>query len=91
MTAFSNDMYGLVHPGLSGPMIGSLGVISPSDTVPLRQATRSFSVDVAGNVSILWIDGTTTVEPVVVNKDYNWRVVRFNATGTTATGIRGYY
>jgi hypothetical protein len=91
MTLASNDIYNPGHPGLTGPIIGTLGVITPDDNTDLRYVSRQISVGADGNVSVVWLDGSTSVEPVVTGKEYPWRLRRINATGTTATGLRVYY
>lgn len=91
MTLASNDIYNAGHPGLTGPIIGTLGVITPSDSIDLRYVSRQIRVGADGNVSVVWLDGSTSVEPVVANREYDWRLRRINATNTTATNIRVYY
>lgn len=77
---------------ISGPISGSLGAITPSDSADLAKTTRQIRVTGnAGNIAVVWIDGTETTEPVEAGDVLDWRVVRVKATGTTATGIRGYY
>jgi hypothetical protein len=40
---------------------------------------------------VTWPGGAETVEPVLAGETLDWRIVRIKATGTTATGLRGYY
>lgn len=72
------------------PMIGAFD-ITPNDTIDLVQPTRRIKATGAGNISVNWVDGSTTVEAVTAGTFYDWRIARVKATGTTATGIRGYY
>jgi len=85
------DVFGNHSAGLTSPLIGALGAITPHDVTLLSQVTREIYVAGAGNVSVLWADGTTTVEPVGAGERRPWRVQRVNSTSTTATGIRGFY
>ena len=45
----------------------------------------------AGDVAVVWLDGSETVEAVAANSRMDWQLKRIKATGTTATGMRGYY
>lgn len=64
--------------------------ITPSDTVALTRPCQSFTVGVAGNVSVLTAAGETVVIPVIAGFVYPLLVNRVNATGTTATGVVGF-
>lgn len=77
--------------GPTGPLAGAFA-ITPSDTTDLPQITRQLRVTgTAGNVAVIWASGDQTVEPVALGDVLDWRIQRVKATGTTATGIRGYY
>jgi len=66
--------------------------ITPSDTADLEQVTRQIRVTgAAGDIAVVWVDGATSTEPVSVGDVLDWRIKRVLSTGTTATGIRGYY
>lgn len=74
----------------TAPVSGGLGAITPSDTVNLSSITRQIYVTGAGNISVLWADGSTTTEAVAATTFYDWSIQRVNSTSTTATGIRGF-
>jgi hypothetical protein len=77
--------------GLTAPIIGPVA-IAPSDSVDLPRLTRQIRVTGAGGaVAVVWADGAETVEPVAAGEILDWRIRRIRATGTTATGLRGYY
>lgn len=85
-----SDVFSAHTPGLTSPLIGGLGAITPSDSTDLTAVTREIYVGGAGNISVIWADGRETVEPVAAGERLPWRLRRVKATGTTATGIRGY-
>lgn len=65
--------------------------VTPSDTVSLTKPIRAFMVTAAGNVSVLMADGTSDIMPgCVPGMQYMGKILRINATGTTATGIKGF-
>jgi hypothetical protein len=85
------DRYQNHHIDFGSPFIGGFAV-TPADGSDLPQVTRQIRITgTAGNVAVVWYDGTETVEPVTANAVLDWRVTRIKSTGTTATGIRGYY
>ena len=75
---------------LRDPLVGAFA-ITPNDTTDLIRETREIYVGGAGNISVVWQTGDTTTEPVAAGERLPWRVTRVRATGTTATGIRGFY
>lgn len=85
------DVFSTFSPGLTSPLIGGLGAITPADGDDLAQVTREIYIAGAGNVAIVWADGSETIEPVAAGERLPWRAKRIKATGTTATGIRGFY
>lgn len=85
------DIYASNTPDLTSPLIGGFA-ITPSDSTDLAQMTRQIRVTgSSGAIAVIWADGTQTVEPVSAGESLDWRLVRVRATGTTATGLRGYY
>lgn len=85
------DLYATFASGLTGPIVGAFA-ITPSDGADLPFVTRQIRVTGnAGNVVLVWANGVETTEPVVAGERLDWRVARVKATGTTATGLRGYY
>ncbi len=85
------DLYRNEHLNLNSPLVGGFA-ITTSDTANFLRPTRQIRVTgTAGDISVVWFDDSTTVEPVSVGDVFDWRIKRINATGTTATGLRGYY
>jgi hypothetical protein len=84
------DPFSAHSPGLSSPL--AIGfAISPADGADLPYVTRQIRVTgAAGNLAVVWTSGLQTVEPVFTGDVLDWRVTRVLATGTTATGLRGY-
>lgn len=74
---------------LMGPLTRGFG-ITPSDTADLPFVTRQVFAATAGNVAVVWLDGTETVEPIAAGERVDWRIRRIKASGTTAAGLRGY-
>ena len=86
-----SDVYANLSSALTSPLIGAF-VIAPSDDTDLAQTTRQLRITGnAGNVAVIWLSGVETVEPVNAGDLLDWRIRRVKATGTTATGLRGYY
>lgn len=65
------------------------GAVTPSDTLDLPFASRGFHIskDGAGDVKITTLAGETFTLFGAASGYHPWRVTRFWATGTTATGI----
>ncbi len=73
----------------SAPATGAF-VITPSDSVNLTARARSLWVGGAGNLSLVFNDGSSaTITGVPVGTHLPFRVRRVNLTGTTATAIVG--
>jgi hypothetical protein len=84
------DTFASQSPGLTTPLISGF-TISPSDSALLPQVTRQIRVTGnAGTVAVVWADGTQSSEPVAAGDVFDWRLRQVLATGTTATGLRGY-
>lgn len=64
--------------------------ITKSDVNELPYVTRQIKVTGAGNLAVVWADGSTTTEAVAADTFYDWRIKQVLSTGTSATGIRGY-
>jgi len=74
--------------GVSGPLMRGFA-ITPSDAADLPSVTRQIRVTgAAGDIVVTWASVTT--EPVQANETLDWRIRKVAATGTTATGLRGY-
>lgn len=85
------DEYESYATGLGAPLIGGFA-ITPSDSADLPTVTREIRITGSGGtIAVVWLDGSTTTEPIESGAAASWRVRRVLATGTTATGIKGYY
>ncbi len=85
-----SDPFALHGQGLNAPLSQGFA-IAPNDAVDLAVATRQIRVTgQAGALSVIWITGVESVEPVAAGDVLDWRIRRVKATGTTATGLRGY-
>ena len=85
-----NDQFHGIKP-ITGPFTGGFDV-TPNDANDLAQVTRGFTVATAGDVAVMYADGTTVVLPArQPGIDYAHRVKRVLSTGTTATGIKGLF
>ena len=79
------------NPTAGAPLISGFS-ITPDDAVDLPAVTRQIRITgAAGNAVVVWATGAETTEPVLTGDVFDWRVKRVKATGTTATGLRGYY
>lgn len=70
--------------------------ITPSDSTSLTRSNgelkyRAIFVEGAGDVSITDVNGTTVVYTVPAGTLLPFRPLRVNSTGTTATGITGWW
>lgn len=84
------DPFASYGTGLDAPLSTGFA-ITPDDANDLAITTRQIRVTgSAGNIAVVWIDGSSSIEPVQANETLDWRIRRVKATGTTATGLRGY-
>ena len=67
--------------------------ITPHDTNELDEVTRALECSASGNAEVYFIDDPDTAVTVymVAGIMYPWCVTRILSTGTTATGIVGFY
>ena len=85
------DDFDYYSSGLSSPLTGAFTIV-PNDGTDLSRVTRQIRITgTSGNIVVVWVSGIETTEPVVSGDILDWRVKRIKATGTTATGLRGYY
>ena len=66
-------------------------VITPNDSVDLAILPRALRIGTAGDVVVTDIDGDDVTYTCVAGELLLFRAVRIKATGTTATGIIGWY
>lgn len=74
-----------------GPTMAPLGVvaITPSDTDELATVVRGIEATGAGNVSVVYIDGSTAVHILAAGERKTGFIKQVKNTSTTATGIIG--
>lgn len=96
-----SDTQNLVRPGFtaagaatvaqSNVNLNFIGVGAVNVVKAQTNWAVAISVAVAGNVSIVDTLGNTQVLALGTNEQYFMRIVRVNATSTTATGIVVYF
>jgi hypothetical protein len=72
----------------SGPITRPF-TITPADGTDVPTGTRAIYVGVAGDVSLLLLDNTTTVTLTLAAGWHPIAMKRVRSTGTTATGLIG--
>ena len=77
---------------------GSIASLGPYTSVAAVTAdgsaitpSRGIRVNVAGNVNMTFVDGTTATLALNAGQDYQYSVKSVAASGTTATGIFALY
>ena len=75
---------------LNAPLQGAFA-ITPDDATLLPQHTRQLRITTGGDLRVEFISGVVATIPVWSQDVIDLRVVRVFATGTTATGIYGFY
>lgn len=66
--------------------------ITPSNDDNLTRVTSAIMVTVTGNIAVDFVDGgTVIITGLLVGVRYDFAVKKVYATGTTATGIFGFY
>ncbi|HTJ56935.1 MAG TPA: hypothetical protein VL418_05140 [Devosiaceae bacterium] len=84
------DRYQTLAAGLSSPAVGAF-LVTPNDATDLPEVTRALIVG-PGAVQVTTKDGATLVLPDMGgNWQWDLRVSRVLATGTTATLVVGLY
>jgi hypothetical protein len=85
------DTYQSYSSSLTAPLLGAFP-ITPNDNADLPNDTRQVRVTGSGGaLAAIWKDGQTRTTPVQAGDILDWRLVRVLATGTTATGLWGFY
>lgn len=70
----------------------NVSAITPSDSANLPGTIRAFTVGASGTVTVDTIGGTNNVTlTCVAGWTYELLVTKVYATGTSATGINGYW
>jgi hypothetical protein len=81
-----------VNPVLGETYYGGNFAITPHNTNYLARETRAISVDVTGTLAVTMDDGTEIgFSPAAGIVHHGLRIKRVKATGTSATGIVGWY
>ncbi len=65
--------------------------ISPDNNNELTYVTRMLLATGAGNIAVTMVDGTTLTIPFAANQALPLAVKKVSSSGTTATGILGFY
>lgn len=71
-----------------GPYFGGIA-ITPGTA--FTKPIRAILVTAAGNVNMTMADGVAVTVPMAANTLYPYMVTAVTASGTTATGIFGFY
>lgn len=79
------------QPSLSSPIEGGAFAITPNDNSDLPQTTLQIYATGAGNIAAVFKSGNTGTFPVASGDLRDVRIKRVLATGTTATGLYGFY
>lgn len=84
-----SDTFGDFQSGLNSPVEGGFDV-TPADGADLPTLTRALMVAGAGDLAVTLKNGDTITLPALApGVIYPIRARRVEATGTTATGIKG--
>lgn len=75
-----------------GPTMLPYGVvtITTSDVNELSDIVRQITCTGDGNINVVWIDGSTSVEAITTTKPLKGFIKQVKSTSTTATGLKGY-
>lgn len=65
--------------------------VSPNDNTDLAIRPRALRIGGAGNIAVVDAAGTEITYTVAAGEVLLFRAVRVKSTGTTATGIVGWY
>ncbi len=76
--------------GIGSPAQGSVA-ITPHDTTNIAYPIRYLTVSVAGTVAWVGMDGTAYATNSLPAGTYPLEALRIKATGTSATGLTGWY
>lgn len=73
--------------GAVDPATGVVAINYSGGNQVLAMDSRRLYITTAGNLSLVFVDGTTAVLPVLANTTYEWAVRVINQTGSTAAGF----
>ncbi len=82
------------YAGRQTPMTGPLPhcfAITPHDSNELTATTRGISANVAGAAVLVFYDDSEATFTMLAGVVYPFRVKQVKSTGTTATGLYGFY
>lgn len=85
-----SDLYRTQASSLMSPLIGGFA-ITPNNGADLASVTREIFAAGGGTINAVWQDGSTFAATIGSGERVAWRLSRVLATGTTATGIEGFY
>jgi hypothetical protein len=91
MPTVAENQWG-VNVLLLSPTVVPFGVITvtPSDTDDLPKIARKITCTGAGNVNVIWLDDSTSIEAIDTTTGLKGFIKRVKLTSTTATGLKGY-
>lgn len=75
----------------SGDVVVKAETITPSDSADLAYLTKELHIGGAGNLAVMWPDGTTSTLIGITAGRHPYSVKRVLDTGTTATNITASY
>jgi hypothetical protein len=78
------------EPGLTAPALGCFAV-TPSDLTDLPERIRQVTISEAGAISYVNWEGVTCTSGTLPAGSYPLFATRILATGTTASGITGWF
>lgn len=84
------DQFLSTQPGIESGAQGAL-VVTPHNTTALTQRIRALTINVAGTVSFIGWDGATYTTDTLPVGTYPLLATHIRSTGTSATGLTGWY
>ena len=90
MPVIATNPWGSFQPSITSPPTGIVS-ISPSDTGELAKEIRAIEAGSAGNVNVVFHDGTTGVFALAAGERKSGVIKQVKSTNTTAGTLTGYY
>ena len=84
------DQFLSTQPNINSGAQGAL-VVTPHNTTALTQRIRALTINVAGTVSFIGWDGVTYTTDTLPIGTHPLLATHIRSTGTTATGLTGWY
>ena len=83
------NRYSTYMHGANAPALGSF-VVTPSDTVDLREVIRAVTIGTAGTIAWIGADGETNATSELPAGTHTMQAARILASGTSATQITAW-